>query len=401
MNVLLLNHNVAWRSTFFRCLAFGRQLVRRGHRVTLVTTRPSGRVGWRSEEVDGVELALMPDLTTGMARSGWDPSNVLRRLRFLRGRRFDLVHAFDCRPVVIHPALLARRLWGAPLVIDWADWWGRGGAITERSSWLLRHGFAPVETFYEEHYRRRADWTTAISTALADRVTGLGVDPDRVTVIPGGADLERFAPRPAEAARVRLGLPLEASLVLFAGFVQYDLDLVLESFQTVASEVPAARLVLCGPASPVARAWRERHPEIAERVLETGVVGFESMPSYLAAADVLLLPLRDSVTNRGRWPNKLGEYLAAGRAVVTNPTGDVGALLERTGAGLLAGSEPASFGAAVVELLRDPDARELLGARARVTAEAELDYAILAGRLLDVYGKVAGGASPTGKVVHA
>ncbi|MDR0358298.1 MAG: glycosyltransferase family 4 protein [bacterium] len=390
MNVLLLNHNVAWRSTFFRCLAFGRQLVRRGHRVTLVTTRPSGRFEMRSEEVDGVELALMPDLGSGMARSGWDPSNVLRRLLFLRGRRFDLVHAFDCRPVVVHPALLASRLRSAPLVIDWADWWGRGGAIAERSSWLLRHGFGPIETFYEEHYRRRADWTTAISSALADRVAGLGVDPDRVTVIPGGADLERFAPLPRDAARARLGLPLEAPLVLFAGFVQYDLDLVLESFDVVASEVPGARLVLCGPPSPVVRAFQEGHPRLAGRVLEAGVVGFDLMPAYLAAADVLLLPLRDSITNRGRWPNKLGEYLAMGQPVVTNPTGDVGALLERTGAGRLAGSDPAAFGDAVVRLLRDPEARRELGRRARATAEEELDYAILARRLLDVYGKVLG-----------
>jgi glycosyltransferase involved in cell wall biosynthesis len=278
-------------------------------------------------------------------------------------------------------------------VIDWADWWGRGGAITERSGWLVRHGFSPIETFYEEHYRRRADWTTAISTALADRVAGLGVDPDRVTVIPGGADLERFAPLDRDAARARLGLPLEAPLALFAGFVQYDLDLVLESFRVVAAQVPGARLVLCGPRSPVVAAFRERRPELAQRVLEGGVVGFESMPSYLAAADVLLLPLRDSITNRGRWPNKLGEYLAMGRPVVTNPTGDVGALLERTGAGLVAGSEPASFGAAVVELLRDPDARDVLGARARATAKEELDYALLAGRLLDVYGKVTGGSA--------
>lgn len=390
MNVLLLNHNVAWRSTFFRCLAFGRQLVRRGHRVTLVTTRPSGRFGARSEEVDGVEVALMPDLASGMARSGWDPSNVLHRLRFLRRRRFDLVHAFDCRPVVVHPALLARRLSGAPLVIDWADWWGRGGAITERSSRLLRHAFSPIETFYEEHYRRRADWTTVISTALADRVEGLGVDPDRVTVIPGGADLERFAPLPRDAARARLGLPPEAPLVLFAGFVQYDLDLVLESFAVVASEVPRARLVLCGPPSPAVGAFQERHPALAGRVLRAGVVEFDLMPAYLAAADVLLLPLRDSITNRGRWPNKLGEYLAMGRPVVTNPTGDVGALLERTGAGRLAGSDPAGFGEAVVQLLRDPEARTELGRQARATAEEELDYAILARRLLDVYARVLG-----------
>jgi glycosyltransferase involved in cell wall biosynthesis len=381
----MLCHNVAWRSTFFRCFYFARQLRARGHRVTIVATRPAGRRGVHEEVLDGVELTLTPDLLWGMGRSGWDPWNTWNRMGYLRRQDYDLVHAFDSRPAVIHPALAYRRHRRVPLVMDWADWWGRGGVTAERKNPLLRHGFTALETFYEEHFRGRADHTTTISAALARRAAALGIPKRQITQIRGGADLDRFKPQGLAQARASLGLPAEVPLLTFAGFVHYDLDLVLNSFLIVRRAVPTARLMLCGPDSQITRTWKHEHPEAAPALIESGVVPINLMPTHLAASDILLLPLRDSIANRGRWPNKLGEYLAMGRPVVANPTGEVGELLQRTGAGVLAGAEPEAFGSAVAEMLMDPERRAELGGRARQVAEDELDYAKLAGRLLAVY----------------
>jgi len=383
MRIAMLTHNVVWRSTFFRSFAFARKLCALGHEVTIITISPSERRRPATANIEGVEVALMPDLMWGMGRSGWDPWDTWHRLAFMRRRSFDLVHAFDCRPAVIHPALAYCTR--APLVIDWADWWGRGGAISDRKNPFLRHVFSHVETFYEEHFRARADWTTVISTALGRRAAGLGIPRERIVVISGGADLERFRPLGTDAARREAGLPADRPILMFAGFVQYDLDLVLESFAIVAREVANALLVLCGPRSSVTRAWKERNPALADSVWEPGVVAFDRMPPYLAAADVLLLPLRDTIANRGRWPNKVGEYLAMGKAVLTNRTGDVGALLEASRAGALAPDDRVGYAAAAVALLRDPEHRAELGARARRLAEDRLDYTFLARRLVSVY----------------
>ena len=106
-----------------------------------------------SEHVQGVEVVEAPDLLTGRARTGWDPWNTWRRALGLRTRSFDLVHAFDSRPVVIYPALLLQRWTGAALFMDWADWWGRGGWIHDRSGWFVRTFFGPFETWQEEAFR--------------------------------------------------------------------------------------------------------------------------------------------------------------------------------------------------------------------------------------------------------
>jgi glycosyltransferase involved in cell wall biosynthesis len=385
MRVAMLNHNVVWRSTFFRCFYFARQLVRMGHEVTIVTISPHARGRPHFQQLDGVEVALMPDLLWGIGRTGWDLWDLVNRLVYIRGRRFDLIHAFDSRPVVIHPAVAQARRNRVPLVIDWCDWWGRGGVISQRKNPLLRYFFSPIETWYEEHFRTQADWSTTISQALARRAAALGVPEDSITVIPGGADLDFFRPILMSGARERLGLPAEAPIVAFAGFVHYDLGLVLDSYELVAGQLPGALLTLCGQPSPLTARWKEAHPELAGQVLERGVVPIAELPYHLAAADVLLVPLADSIANRGRWPNKIGEYLAMGKPVVTNPTGDSGDMFRRTGAGVLAPDNPVGFGQAIVDLLKNPDRRRFLGARSLEVARSELDYTILTRSLAEIY----------------
>src|SRR5438034_7369479 len=128
MRILMLNHNVAWKGTFLRCYHLGRHMTQAGHTVTVVTTSPTGKRGITCREEAGVEIVETPSVLLGGPRSGFDPWTVWQRRRYLHGRKFDVVHAFDSRPTVIHPALqCARENPQALFVMDWADWWGRGG----------------------------------------------------------------------------------------------------------------------------------------------------------------------------------------------------------------------------------------------------------------------------------
>jgi len=47
-----------------------------------------------------------------------------------------------------------------------------------------------------------------------------------------------------------------------------------------------------------------------------GKQDYESLPDYLAALDVCLIPYKQSAWTAGCFPNKLNEYLSSGRPVV-------------------------------------------------------------------------------------
>jgi glycosyltransferase involved in cell wall biosynthesis len=380
MRFLFLNHNVRGSGTYLRAFRLARELVQCGHKVALVTTSAGARVSMRARLSDGVEVVEAPDLFWGRGRTGWDPWNTLRRLRALRGRAFDVVHAFDSRPAVIHPALAVQRWSGAPLFMDWADWWGRGGWINDRSGWAVRTLFGPVETWYEEHFRTNAAGTTTISTALAQRAVKLGVPQETVLYLPNGCDPTRIRPQERARARVRLGIAQNEKVLLHLGVLTTgDYALLRAAFARVRQAERQARLVLLGrTAIPVAE---EAGVTVTGAVLPEGV----ALHDWLAAANACVVPCRDTIGNAGRWPSKVNDYLAAGRAVVMPRVGDVGALIERTGAGWATADTPESFAEGMLAAISDPAACAAAGARARAVAERELAWSVLSEKLLRFY----------------
>lgn len=178
MRILCITHHTRSRS-FLRIGNLAQRIARRGHEVTILCISDSARTGIMEEVSNGVRYVAAPDLLPGRLRTGWCPWDAFNRSKWLRANHdYDLIHAFETRPVTIHPLRGLLRRKRIPLVIDWIDWWGRGGIITtNRPRWyqLLLGG---LETFYEEHFRTMADATTVICTALGHRAEGLGVHPD-------------------------------------------------------------------------------------------------------------------------------------------------------------------------------------------------------------------------------
>jgi glycosyltransferase involved in cell wall biosynthesis len=384
MRVLMLNHNVAGRGTYFRCMAYARHLVRKGHRVDVMTISPDRRRGFRTTEAEGVTVIHSPDLMWGLGRTGWDPWDALQRCRRLSGEKYDIVHGFDGRPVVRYPARYLQRR-GVPYVSDWADWWGRGGVIAERKSALLRRYFAPIETYYEESCRPLADHVTAISSALVERALGLGVEATRVSRLPGGAEPDRVRPMDPGPGRARLGLGEDVPLVAYAGFVQYDIEYILQAFTLVHERIPSSRLLLVGPRIDAQLGLLNAETRAA--VIQAGILAQADTLVHLAAADVLLLPFLPKQANLGRWPNKAGEYMCLGKAIVTNAVGDVREVVD---AGAAVGTEPTpeAFAAAAVALLEDGDARTRQGQEARRAAQETFDYATRVGDLEALYTRL-------------
>jgi glycosyltransferase involved in cell wall biosynthesis len=385
MRILYLNHNVAWSGTFFRAYQLGRELVRRGHEVTVVTTRRSGRFAVTETVRDGVRLIQMPDLWWGPARNGFDPWNTLRRVVLLRHAECDLVHAFDSRPVVVFPALWVRARSGARLCMDWADWWGRGGAIQERSGWLVRTIFGPIETWFEETFRHRADGTTVISSALAERAAGLGIPRERILSFPVGCDVAGIQPMPRAQARRALRLAPDQAIVVHLGVLRrLDEDLLFDAFRALRTRVPAAQLVLIGNA-------RASVPEDLKRtgaIRTTGFVPYDEVSQWLGAADLCVISMLDTVGNRGRWPGKINDYLAAGRPVVMTRVGDAARIVEEGKAGWTAEPTPRGFADVLAEALANPEARDVAGRCARSIAETTLSWGTLASELEKFYARI-------------
>lgn len=227
----------------------------------------------------------------------------------------------------------------------------------------------------------RANRIVAVSRALGDEIVALGAPRDRVALVMNGVDGALFQPRDRAAARAALGLP-DGPLLLYVGHLKETkgvLDLAT-AFVRAAARHPTLRLAVVGGGD--ARAGVEAilgaaPAEVRERAVLAGPRPLEDVPTWMAAADALVLASWAEGT-----PNVVLEALASGRRVVASAVGGVPDLITSPLLGELV--PPREPGALAEALLRaaatpyDPAAVAAAGARGGWDASAAALEAVLA-----------------------
>ncbi len=364
---------------------FGKWLTHFGHSVTIMATAQTARLQLATSNINELQLVESPDLFTGSLRSGWDLYNSLRRIFWLREKQFDLVHAFESRPTVILPAIYLHKRKDVPLIMDWADWFGRGGSVEERSNPLIRTILSPIETFFEEFYRKEANASTAICTTLKNKLIRLGVPPEEILLIPNGCDPEKFFPTDQHQARDKIGLPTDGFYIGYAGTIyQGDAVLMTNAFDLIVKDNPRTKLIVAGNC-PIEIPRLSKYPQA---IIQTGRLDHQNMRLHLAACDLFWLPMKDTNTNRGRWPLKLSDYLSMRRPIVSTAVGDIQTFIENEPVGVLSSDTPEDLAAQTIKLIKDPISRDRMGSYARRLAENEYHWRQQTKKLVSIYEQV-------------
>jgi glycosyltransferase involved in cell wall biosynthesis len=136
--------------------------------------------------------------------------------------------------------------------------------------------------------------------------------PRAVHVISNGVEYERFSSAPADRPA---DLPRDgAPLVGYAGSVYAWLDFDLLQF--LCARAPDLRIILIGPDHPATREPLRRL-SVFPNFSFLGVRPYGSVPAYLYAFDVGIIPFRRTPLTEGVNPVKLYEYSATGLPVVS------------------------------------------------------------------------------------
>jgi glycosyltransferase involved in cell wall biosynthesis len=216
----------------------------------------------------------------------------------------DAVHVLECLYSTSAIAVLLARRHRKPVVLT-----QNVGFIPYRFAPLNWIEAAAYATLGRAVLRRASHVVLATPTAAAYVATLFPEGAPRTSTYPIGIDTARF--RPAEgpgrlAARVRLGLPAEAAVVLFAGRLveKKGVHLVLD----VCRRLPNVRFVVAGD-GPL----RTQLAEALPNVLWHRTVAPDDMPSYYHAADCVLLPSQGEGL-----PLVVQEAMASGLPVVVS-----------------------------------------------------------------------------------
>lgn len=155
----------------------------------------------------------------------------------------------------------------------------------------------------------------------------------RLAFVPICVDTSLFRPGDKTAARSTLGLRPSCRLLLFVGRLEQakGTERLVEAFAKLASGRDSLSLALIGDGSQ--RFVMEEHARragVADRLLFAGWVDHDSLPAWMQAADVLLLP-----SDYEGLPTAVIEALACAVPVVATAVGGLPTLIREGRNGLL------------------------------------------------------------------
>jgi len=225
-----------------------------------------------------------------------------------------------------------------------------------------------------------------------------------IAVVGNGVDISRFREVPGNEARASLGLPIDGNYVIFVGNLVrwHGVHVVIESMRRILAKNPDVVLLIIGdgPERKPLEAQVEKSG-LRSCVRFTGWVARESVPKWIAAADICVLPLTLARNAKiGTAALKLSEYLSCGRPVVATNLPGAGPFIELNGAGLgFRGDDPEDLAEKIVALLANPATRAEMGRRGKDVAARLLTWDEVARKLLALFQRNTG-SSDLGSEFH-
>jgi glycosyltransferase involved in cell wall biosynthesis len=319
-------------------------LVERGHEVTVLTGSPNypgGRFydGYglfnKPETRNGVKVLRVPLIPRGSGRSLRLILNYLSYMvsatligPFLCRGRFDLIFVFQVTPVTVGiPAAFLKRLKRAPILFWVLDLWPESVAAASRfkAPWILKSIDRMVRFIY-----RHCDRILYTSKGFAGSIQSRGVEPSRLSYFPNWVE-----PAPEVVGAPPVELP-KGFRILFAGNVgeAQDFGTILNAAEHL-KDHPEIQWIILGEG----RQWNWVKEQVEARGLAfcvhlLGRFPADTMPSFFAQADALLVTLKRDPVFALTVPGKVLAYMSCGKALLAALDGEGAEVIEEARAGL-------------------------------------------------------------------
>lgn len=259
-----------------------------------------------------------------------------------------------------------------PFLLEVRDLWPEFGV----SMGVLKNPvIIALARWLEKFLYARATHILVNSPAYRDYMIAKGVPENKVTYIAYGTDVDMFNPS-IDGSSIRKELNLEDKfVVLYAGALGQanDLDTLLRAADRLKKE-ERIRFVLFGDGKERARLESEAKSKNLSNVIFAGTRPKKDMPLIVASADACLAILQDIPMFRTTYPNKVFDYMAAGRATVLVIDGVSRELIESSNGGVyVQPSDDAALAQSILALSNDPARVKQMGTDARAYLVKHLD----------------------------
>ncbi|MBN2084941.1 MAG: glycosyltransferase family 4 protein [Anaerolineales bacterium] len=357
------------------------RLVRSGHKVTILASPYSYQTGQRVTEQDrevlepGLEVVRCRVLGSVNRSFFWRTVGFFSFMlsSFFEGLaqpKVDLVWGTSPPLPQVFTAWLVARLKGAQFLFEIRDLWP---AFAIQLGILKNPLLIRLALVLEGFLYRRADRLVINSPGFIGHLESRGAKQGKIVLIRNGVDPAMFDPAsPGADFRAKHGLK-NKFVALYAGAhgISNDLTVLLEAAEHLKRD-PRIRFLLVGDGKEKPNLVLSATERKLGNVVFLPPVAKHDMAGVLAASDCGIAILKPIPLYGTTYPNKVFDYMAAGRPVVLAIDGVIRKVVEEARAGTAVPPGNARALADAVRGLADnPAAARKMGARGRSVVERE------------------------------
>ena len=212
----------------------------------------------------------------------------------------------------------------------------------------------------------------------------------QVEIVANGTDTTMFSPS-IDGTAFRQAHGLENKfVVLYAGAhgLSNDLGVVLEAAKRLLPRKEII-IVLLGDGKDKSDLQSQAARDGLENVIFLPPIPKVKMPFALAAADACIAILKPVDLYKTTYPNKVFDYMAAGKPVLLAIDGVIREVIENAGAGIaIPPGNPEALANAILSLADDPELVNKMGNHARYYVETNFDRATLASKFIEILNRL-------------
>jgi glycosyltransferase involved in cell wall biosynthesis len=361
-----------------------KRLAAGGHNVHVVTRRMGDAA--QRDSVNGAEVWRYSSASP-MAQQLWS----LRQTISAATKEIGFDVAVICQPLpgivaVHHPCLKSipktREFYG-----PWHDEYRVKKTARDSGTHIGVQMGCFLRKWCDVHVLMRVDMIRVLSAYTARMVTDLcpGAG-NRIRLIPGGVDTERFTPATDKSSiRRKLGLPGSRRIVFTVRNLtaRMGLDVLIDAMRHVADRMKDVLLIIGGE-GPLRLPLEDKIKgmNLEENVVLRGRIPDDDLPAFYQGADLFILPTQDL---EGFGLVTL-EAMACGLPVLATRQGGSVEILGASGSDfLLDGMDSATMASRICELLNQPERMDELGRKARTTILATYSWDRQVEQLQDLF----------------
>jgi glycosyltransferase involved in cell wall biosynthesis len=237
----------------------------------------------------------------------------------------------------------------------------------------------------ERQTLKRVAMTFAMIEESRARIVGMGIPKEKVCIVSNTPDLKKFQngrpTYPGSMARFK-----DNTIFLYIGFLDLyrGVQVAIQGFPMVLKEEPNSVLFLVGSGKAEHRLRRlSKKLGIHERVVFEGYQSHSLIPDYVASCDVGIIPHYSCGLWNHTIPNKLFDYMAMSKPVLSSDATPVKRIVEKEDCGAVyENNDPCAFAREAKKLL-DRDHRKMMGEKARIAVQRRYNWKIDAEMMME------------------